>query len=304
MSASDEAVPATGDEAPQFLYSRGRDTFDNYPEQRSTATLREFVHQTISDRQQRKGQGFICGPLNSDGRRCAEGAIPRNWLPTDCDGIAPAVHADFRLYMSAYQGFGWATASSTDELFRERDIIILSRAVTRAESIAIGRVLMRDIAARFGDAVKIDPSTFRPEQPCFLPVGSVRPFYFTGEPLDVDRVLADVPPEAAPGTSEGTGVEQWIESLTSGANVHEGALRVVGRMVAKGLDAAAIRTWFEGVATLVEKARGEKRAHELLGRELDRMIDGAIVKYREPEAGGEQDAKPLRVVRIDRKSVV
>ncbi len=62
MSASEEAVTATGDERPQFFYSRGRDTFDNYPEQRSAATLREFVHQTISDRQQRKGQGFICGP--------------------------------------------------------------------------------------------------------------------------------------------------------------------------------------------------------------------------------------------------
>src|SRR5258706_8852805 len=74
------------------------------------------------------------------------------------------------------------------------------------------------------------------------------------------------------------------EWLTSGADVHQAALRVVARMVAKGLDDSAIRAWFAGVASLVEKARGEKRVHELLGRELDRMIDGARGKYAASES--------------------
>ncbi len=63
-----------------FTYSRGKNTFDNHPEQRSATDLRAFAKALLSDVQRAKGQGYVCSPLNSDGRRCAEGALPRRSL--------------------------------------------------------------------------------------------------------------------------------------------------------------------------------------------------------------------------------
>jgi putative DNA primase/helicase len=54
------------------------------------------------------------------------------------------------------------------------------------------------VREEFGAAVEIDPSCFRPEQPCFTPIGDVRPVFFTGEPLAVDEWLAT----ASPGGTE------------------------------------------------------------------------------------------------------
>jgi hypothetical protein len=112
-------------------------------------------------------------------------------------------------YVGSISGCGWPTHSSTAEAPRERAILELDREVTRAEGMAIGRVLMRELQAAFDSAVVVDASTFRGEQPVFLPPEGVALARFDGDPLPVDKYLtaaALLPPERdAPPAEEHDG---------------------------------------------------------------------------------------------------
>jgi hypothetical protein len=78
--------------------------------------------------------------------------------------------------------------------------------------------------------------------------------------------------------------EEALETLLTGANVHESALYLVGRWVAKGLSNAEIRHIMAPLAERVGEVRGYDRAQALMGDELDRMIQGAREKgYTPPE---------------------
>lgn len=178
-----------------FDFSVGRDRFDAHPRQIEVETLREFAALVLSHRAPSKAKaGYVCAGFGGDGRRCAANALPRRWLALDVDGIAADVLPDWRLHLSRWRGFGWPTASSTPDAPRERVIIELSEHVDRQQGMAIGELIIGDVDAEFGAAVRIDPCTFRAEQPCFLPVGDVRAFYLLGEPLDVPRWLEQAPP--------------------------------------------------------------------------------------------------------------
>jgi putative DNA primase/helicase len=83
--------------------------------------------------------------------------------------------------------------------------------------------------------------------------------------------------------AEKQGVEDWLADLLDGDNVHGNALRVVGRMVARGLDDETIHAVFHALFDAIAKARGFERANALCyGGELDRMIAGARAKGFEP----------------------
>ncbi|MBK7059383.1 MAG: hypothetical protein IPI03_17945 [Rubrivivax sp.] len=182
-----------------FTYSIGRSRWDNMPVQRQADTLRAFAHDVLSHRAVDKGSaGYISAASGNDGRRASANALPRAWLPMDVDGIDADAHVEWRLHLTRYRGFGWPTASSTPEAPRERVIIELSEPVDRHQGIAIGALLTQDIEDNFGTAVRIDPCTFRAEQPCFLALQGVRPFYLLGDALDVPTWLEQVPEPPAP----------------------------------------------------------------------------------------------------------
>jgi hypothetical protein len=174
-------------------YSRGRDTHDNMPDQREVPDFEAFEQAILSDRGRVKGEVWFSGPFNSDGRRCATNAQPRGFLPVDLDHIEPERLPDLRLWFARYHGFGYPTASSTPEAPRERVVIELSRDANREECIRIGTVLAADLAEEFGDAVGVDSSVFRPEQPVFTPLHGAQAVFYDGEALDVDIVLAAAP---------------------------------------------------------------------------------------------------------------
>ena len=70
-----------------------------------------------------------------------------------------------------------------------------------------------------------------------------------------------------------------FQSLADGVNVHENARDLVGRLLHDGMSESTLRALFTGViAPAVGVARGDDRAAELTGSELDRMIEGAKVK--------------------------
>lgn len=175
-----------------FVYAIGRNRFDAHPTMHTAETLRDFAADVLSRRAPSKDRAGYLAAVQ--GRRCSANAMPRNWLAIDVDGIDPDVLPDWRLHLVRWRGFGWPTASSTPEAPRERVIIELSEPVDRLQGIVIGKLIISDTDAEFGAAVRIDPCTFRAEQPCFLPVGDVRPFYLLGDPLDVQTWLAQAPP--------------------------------------------------------------------------------------------------------------
>lgn len=188
-----------------FAYSVGANRYDARPTPRRASNLREFARDLLAHRAPTKARArYVCPAFGGDGRRCAANALPRAWLALDVDGIDPDALVDWRLWLTHWRGFGWPTASSSPNAPRERVIIELSEAVGRAHGIALGALVTRDVDAEFGAAVRVDPCTFRAEQPCFLPVGDVPPFYLLGDALDVPTWIAQAPepPPEPPPLSE------------------------------------------------------------------------------------------------------
>jgi hypothetical protein len=183
-------------------YARGRDKFDNRPETREAPDFGAFAKAILADRGKAKGEAWFSGPFNSDGRRCRENAQPRRWLPVDLDRIEPGILPDARIWFTRYSAFGYPTASSTAEAPRMRIVLELSREATRDECIRVGADLSRDLAEEFGEQVAADDSVYRNEQPVYMPLQGVQPFFFEGDVLDVDAALASAA-EAAQPASEG-----------------------------------------------------------------------------------------------------
>ena len=75
----------------------------------------------------------------------------------------------------------------------------------------------------------------------------------------------------------------WLLDLLDGQDINGNALRLVGRMVAKGLDDQTIRDTFEGWKDELTEKRGSERVADLFGGELERMIKGARDKGFAPK---------------------
>lgn len=107
-----------------------------------------------------------------------------------------------------------------------------------------------------------------------------------GKPAPATPVAAWRP--GAPLASAGTGGhEDWLKAMLDGDDVHGNALRVVGRMVNKGLDDATIKATFRAMHPEIARVRGSERARVLIGAELDRMIAGARAKGFAPRTDDE-----------------
>ena len=208
-AASDDTPNRTADESDcnrDIAYSRGKNTFDAFPQQRIAAGFEAFAAALLKDRSRKKGGAYMCSPLraNGDGRhhRCQDDALPRRWLALDLDGSTADSFASLCLRLSEYQGIGWLTASHTSDCPRMRAVLALSRPVDRVEGIRLGGELTRRLSQEL-EGTKWDASTHRAEQPCYLPLINAKSMRWDGEPLDVDELLAGVPPlDEKPGTRE------------------------------------------------------------------------------------------------------
>jgi putative DNA primase/helicase len=108
--------------------------------------------------------------------------------------------------------------------------------------------------------------------------------------IQAERVAFRQKPSDKPNNEDRTGThDDYLSELLAGGDVHGNALRIVGRLVREGLSDSAIITVFAGLALSVAAARGQERADELTGSELQRMIDGARGKgYGRDEAPGSE----------------
>jgi hypothetical protein len=200
-------------------YSRGKNKFDNCPEQRTCNDFDAFEKAVISDLSPRKGLAFICAPLKSglhyqDPKknpgeatwRLKDYALPRQYLAFDFDGFSsPEIFPALLTYLNIFRGLGYTTASHTAEAPRARAILLSSRPVSREEGIAVCLSIQRHIANQLGDgAVIFDESVYRGEQPIYTPVTTSELFHFNGNAVQVDALLQ--PPQAPSGIVRGTGL--------------------------------------------------------------------------------------------------
>jgi len=135
----------------KIRYSRGRDKYDNAPEQRTADNFDQFELAVLADRSPSKGSTYICGPLSHGAHdrnndypeeahyRLATHAQNRRLLATDEDGFRDrAAFEEFISDLSALRAFGYTTWSHQEDKPRCRVIFELSREVTRSEAIALG----------------------------------------------------------------------------------------------------------------------------------------------------------------------
>lgn len=193
----------------ELHYSRGRSLRDKRPDRRTAADLADFIAQLDSDRAPAKeGAAYICGPLNSDGRRCKAGALPRRWVGVDLDRIEASVLAAVVRWFGRYSAACWPTHSSAPDAPRLRVIIELDRPASRDQCIAIGVQMAADLRDEFGDAVFLDTCTFLPEQAVHVPPTGAVIQHFDGAPLEVTAELSPAGSESDSCTEEGQKVTE------------------------------------------------------------------------------------------------
>lgn len=301
----------------RVAYSRGKNKFDNKPDQRVAVDFKVFMDALWADKSAEKGSTFICAPMiegsHNDpekypgvqswrqkhlaGRRC--------WQPFDIDYLAgPEALGELLRTISVYHGIAYTTASSTRESPRIRVILETSREMKYEESELVGAALEGKIYEQMGNRIKFDRSVYRGEQPCYLPTNGAERYDLQGEALQVDVLIAEIAPrqqkEPAKALAKESAAkdrgsyENWIADMLSGENVHDGAIRIVGRLVAEGASDQTIWTFFRLAADTIANNRGDQRVWELLDQgELNRMINGARSKGFAPDRSSEFVLKPV-----------
>lgn len=269
----------------QMRYSRGQSIHDACPVQIQASSFDDLVLALERDRSASKdGAAYICGPLAGDGRRCADNVQPVEYLAIDVDRIRADLFPALLVKIQHHNGVWWHTHSSTPRAPRIRILVALSRPAQRAECIHIGAALAHDLELQFGEDIRIDPSTFRPEQPVFVPPVNASLERLMGEVLDVDALLPDVS-EIVQRASSGKAAEARNpgENIARGIDLHESLLKLVGAWASRGMRPDEIKCAAIGLLEQARRVRGA-RVDQVLGPELDRMIDGAVRKFRgEPE---------------------
>lgn len=227
---------------------------------------------------------WVSGPF-SDGHRCDTSAMPRRFVALDLDKIGDQF--DMAAILEAaetWRGFAYTTSSHDPEAgaFRMRLLFETSRDVTPAEYPRLCSGVAKALSKLAEVPVVRDTKCDKIEQLLFTVRAGATTWTFEGAPIVVDELIDATAATSSAEKPSGTR-DDWLAELLSGADVHQSACRLVGRMVAKGLEDALIRAWFAGIAHRVAAERGVDRAQALLGKELDRMIADARKKGFGPE---------------------
>lgn len=187
-------------------YSRGINRFDNLPEQRKALSFDDFEAAVLADRSPKKGMIYICGPFtegthsNSDKNQGVKSwrqkhlVLPRAFLPFDFDGFdTPEIFTQLREWLVRFRGFGYTTASHTQDAPRCRIVLAVSRATTHDEGLALCLAIQQMIQQDLGKGMKIDEAVYKAEQPLYTPLKNAESFHFDGSPVDIDRMLVAAP---------------------------------------------------------------------------------------------------------------
>ncbi len=176
-----------------------RDT-DNHPTTHRAPDFDSFAREILSlpRARVRERRTYICGPLKANGvgtgHRCKADLLPRAWLALDLDGGSREDCDVVLMRLSDYLGVAWTTARSTPKCPRIRILVALTRLVDGREGERLGRALAGVVGTGLA-SLHWDPSTYKGEQECFLPMVGAATMSYSGEPVDVDALLALAPVE-------------------------------------------------------------------------------------------------------------
>ena len=188
--------------AEMFSYSKGKNKFDNLPEQRNASTFKEFAKDILYSVSAKKGQTYVCTSVSCGHHKNLEKfpkkeywrqqhlARPRRYQAYDCDGFeTPEVFDELREKFP-WDGFMYTTASHTSDEPRARAFVQLSREVDHAEGVELGEASQAYLESLVTSGkIKFDKSVYYSTQPIYTPVKGFTPFRTKGEILDVDGVL-------------------------------------------------------------------------------------------------------------------
>lgn len=183
---------ADNDQDANIRFSIGKNRFDANPKSIEVGSFDEFQDKVLTTRAAIKGLFYVAASFEN-GKRSRDSAEPTSFLCFDFDGIPGAESfADLCMFLSAYKGFGYTTASHKPEAPRARAILAADREMSREERMRVSAYLEQCIGFKVR-GIKFDGSVYRPEQPCFTPVFDSQTFTWDGEPVNVDQMLAFAP---------------------------------------------------------------------------------------------------------------
>ena len=206
---------------PLLRYSRGRHKRDNCPSQREVPDFDTFEELLLEDRAEAKGKAYICAPMKVGLNNQPEKYVgektwrakhlcqSRRWLPFDLDGCpGEEALASVLAWFGDHRGLAYTTASHTPEAPRARVILSADREVSPEEGLVVGRVIARQVSealGKVGEALSWDASVYGGWQPVYVPMVESDTWSFSGEPVEVDAVLAEAREE------EINPLHQWRE---------------------------------------------------------------------------------------------
>lgn len=238
----------------KFIFSLGRNTFDNCPNQIDVETFDEFTNIVESNKSPHKGLTYVCAaltqgihyenPAENPGVkhwRLKNYALPRGYLAFDFDGFAsPEIFEQVCTLLKKYNCLIYTTASHTEEAPRARALIELNRAVDYAEGEALGIAAQKDIESAIGiGLIDFDKSVYRATQPIYTPVLTSTIIRHLGSALDVDMIFNKYPiPNSLDATTKSLMCHTAFE-MPEG-NIIEGSrndimLSYVGQLRSKGI---------------------------------------------------------------------
>lgn len=204
-------------------YSRGKNHFDQPPEQRSAKDFAEFIKTIGTDRGNVKGEQFICAAMASglhqgnpkkyigeNHWRLAALADPRLYLPLDVDGMLASIYEPLLETLKAFAGCIYTTSRHTEEKPRIRIILPLNRTTNYAEGQRLGKAFERWMSAQGITGINWDQSVYNGAQPCYLPLKSANFITLPGcSAINVDALLNSG--FALDDDSDGTSVSHAVD---------------------------------------------------------------------------------------------
>jgi hypothetical protein len=185
-----------------FSYSKGKNKFDNLPQQLTVDTFKEFASDILHSVSTEKGLIYVCAAVSCglhkeikkfSGKnhwRQQHLALPRRFVAFDLDGFEkPDVWDELRVKFP-WRCFLYTTASHTTEAPRARAFVELSREVDHVEGVELGEAAQSFLESIITTGwIAFDKSVYASTQPIYTPVDGFTAHAIKKPILDVDYIL-------------------------------------------------------------------------------------------------------------------
>ena len=132
-------------------------------------------------------------------KRARELALPCAWIALDVDTLTPAAATALTAALVEWRGFGHASLSATPDNLKRRVVLECERVVELTEHKPVVAAVEAWLRERVGEGIEFDGAASGDvARVWYLPAQGAAAGVFVGEPIDVDRALADSKAHAEP----------------------------------------------------------------------------------------------------------